>query len=412
MKLLLLFTLLATLLIAKEQKQTNSLIIHKPFDAALFAITQNYDYSIAAAGFSNNYKVHTQTSKSYSDPFSYLADISNAYGPRMTLVSCTAQMQKIRSKVLTLHEFSKAVALKKTPRNGYFVGGYTTDGKLLVLKLTANGDKLFSKKFGTQNYNKLHQLLLLQDGGVLAIASSFTTRNPKEPIFQTGLGDNDIFLTRLSKNGTILWSKKYGGASDDRGIDAAEADDGTLYLLSTRTDQEKKSIKVMRLSQHGDRLWSFTIPTDAKTYPFIKAHRIISLRDGSFVILLSQIDTTAKEQIRILKIDAQRHILLDRTIATKESARLVDLKAFRDGRLAAVGFIDSKKKSHDGVVMIFSAALDLLQQHSYGGESYDNFYALTILHNSKIAVVGEYTPADSQEHNMWLLLLRPDGTKE
>ena len=152
----------------------------------------------------------------------------------MQLIKIDASGKIILDKSSALSQFSKAVAITKTPTNGYYVGGHTMDGQLILLKLDSSANLIFKKTFGTKNFDKLNNIVQLSDGGVLAVGSSTTSRNQNDSLFQTGLGLNDIFLTRFSKDGHILWSKKYGTQYDDRGIDAVEAYDGSIIVISTK----------------------------------------------------------------------------------------------------------------------------------------------------------------------------------
>jgi hypothetical protein len=143
MKLLLSLLLLFTSLLAEDNNF--SVIVNKPFDAALFDITEDHDRTITAVGFSNEFKQDANPSKTYTNAFDYLASVSNKYGSQMTLIKVNNQAEIILQKVAHLSRFNKAIAVVKTPTNGYFIGGYTMDGSLLVAKLDANANILYSK---------------------------------------------------------------------------------------------------------------------------------------------------------------------------------------------------------------------------------------------------------------------------
>ena len=408
MKLLLFFLLSSALLYASTAKKF-SLIIHKPFDAALFDITEDYDRTISAVGFSNEFQGSSATQESYSNAFDYLESLSSKYGAQMTLVKVNNNAQLIRSKVAKLSRFNKAVALVKTPTNGYFIGGYTLDGSLLVAKLDANANILYSKIFGTKNYDRMNNLVLLSDGGVLAVGSSFTSRDTNDAMFATGLGNNDIFLTRFSKEGHILWSKKYGTAYDDQGIDAVEAADGSIIVVSTMASEKKRDVNFMRITENGNKIWLNHFITQTTQHNLVVPKKIIRLRDNSFVVALIQYNQVQKEHIRLVKFDLYQNILQDREIQTTYPSGLNDIKEFSNGTLMGVGYVKDKHNT-DGLAMLLDSDLSLLRQEHYGGENFDIFYALTILHNSQVAVAGVHTDNNSQEKNMWIVKLNHDAS--
>jgi len=382
-----------------------SLIIHKPFDAALFDITEDYDRTISAVGFVKKYKQHSNAANSYTNAFDYLDSVSDNYGYQMHLLKVNSKAQIILSKTAKLNQFNTAVSLQKTPSNGYFIGGYTMDGSLLLVKLDAQANLLYYKKFGTKNFDKMNSLVLLRDGGVLAVGFSVTSRNTHDSMFETGLGNDDIFITRFSKNGQMLWSKKYGTLHDDRGINAVEANDGSIVVIATTQYDKNKDITLMRLSENGNKIWL----KHFKNRELTQAKKIIKLKDGNFLIALSQYDSFNKEHIRLIKFDLYKNILIDNNISTTYSSALNDLGEFSNGKIIGAGYVKDKFNT-DGLVMIFDSNLELLTQEHYGDKNYDLFNALHILHNSQVVVAGIHTDNNSQEENMWLLKLNNDAT--
>jgi len=399
MKLALLLTLLIYSLLHAETPDF-SVIVKQPFDAALFDVTQDYDRSISAVGFSKEFKQSSQTSQAYTDAFEYLASVSQKYGSQMHIVKVDNDANILFSKISHLSRFNKAIAVVKTPTNGYYVGGYTLDGELMILKLDSNANLIYSKMFGTKNYDRMHDLLLMGDGGVLAIGSSITTRSSQDNLFETGLGNNDIFITRFSKNGNKLWSKKYGTQYDDEGIDAVEAADGSIIVLGKTSYDLHRDVTLMRLSENGNKIWLKHTQGENLTLP----SKIIKLRDNNFVISLIQYNEMQQEHIRLIKFDLYQNILIDRDIFTTYPSGLNDIQEFSDGSLVGVGYVKDIQ-NRDALAMLLDSNLRMLRQEHYGDENDDLFYATKILHNSQVAAVGVHTNKNSQESNMWIVKL-------
>lgn len=253
MRIFIFLSLLLSCIYAKDADF--SVILKKPFNNALFDITQDYDGQISAVGFSKEYKnTSNSQNNTYTNAFDYLASIADAHGPQMHLIKIDNYADITLSKATNMSRFSEAIALVKTPSNGYFVGGHTMEGSLVVLKLDSNANIIFNKTFGTKNFDKMSNLIKLSDGGILAIGSSTTSRSINDNLFETGLGLNDIYLARFSKEGRILWSKKYGTEYDDVGVDAVEANDGSILVLSTTSYDKHRDVTMMRLSENGDKI--------------------------------------------------------------------------------------------------------------------------------------------------------------
>lgn len=383
-----------------------SVIINEPFNDSLFDITQDYDRELSAVGFSREYKQSPINKRRvYTNPFNYLSSTSNTHGSQMHLLKIDEYANIILNKAIKMPHFSEAVAVKKTPSNGYFIGGYTFDGSLIVLKLDANGNIIFNKSFGTKNYDRMSNLIKLNDGGILAIGTSITSRSQEDYLFETGLGLNDIYLTRFSKHGTKLWSKKYGTEHDDIGIDAVEAFDGSIIVLSTTNYDQNKNVTFMRITENGDKVWV----ENYKSKETITPSKIIRLRDNNFLLSLTQKDEMGKKQIKLVKFDLHKNILIDQMIHTTYSSELKDIKEYSDGSIIGVGYVRDAYNT-DALVMILDSKLDMLHQEHYGEKNYDIFNAVTILHNSQAAAAGIYTYKNSQDSNMWVVKVNRDAT--
>jgi outer membrane protein OmpA-like peptidoglycan-associated protein len=399
---LLLFLLLSCSLIANTNNF--SVIVDKPFNDALYDVTEDYDRTISAIGFSKSFKA-TNNNQTYNNAFDFLESISDSHGSQMHLLKVDNDANIKISKAAKLPKFNEAIALVKTPSNGYFVGGYTLEGSLLLAKLDTKGDILFTKLFGTSNNDTMNDLIALKDGGVLAIGSSTTTRSKNDNLFQSGLGLNDISLTRFSKDGKILWSKKYGTSYDDSGIDAVEAQDGSIIVVAKTTYDKYKNVTLMRISENGTKIWLKHYKSENTITPY----KLIRLKDNNFLLSMGQKDSMQKEQIRLIKFDIQKNIILDKNVRTTYSSALKDIKEFSNSNLMAVGYVKDTYNT-DALVMLLDSNLNMLYQEHYGTDNYDVFNSLHILHNSQVAAAGITTSEKSQESNMWLVKLNPDGT--
>lgn len=405
MKLILIFAILFLPNITYAKGSDYSLAIDKPFNNELFAIEQDYDRTLTAVGFVNKYKTSSTSSNTYTNPFDYLKSVGNSYGTQMQIIKVDDGANIIIDKSGSLSGFAKAISLAKTPRNGYYVGGQTMDGELILLKLNSDANTIFKRVFGTKNYDSLSKIIKLNDGGVLAIGTSSTSRDQYDPMFKTGLGLNDIFITRFSKGGYELWSKKFGTANDDEGIDAVEAADGSIIVLGKTLNKQNKNLTIMRIDQNGNKIWLKEINDNDQITP----RKILRLRDNNFLLALSYVNELKKEQVRFIKFDLRQNILADKSIYTAYSSSLLDIKEFSDGDIIGVGYVKDTFNT-DGLVMAFDSKLNLLYQDHFGKSNYDLLNSLVILNNSQVAAAGITTAENSQESNMWILKLNRDAT--
>jgi len=229
--------------------------------------------------------------------------------------------------------------------SGYLVGGYAKDGRLIVVKLNSSAHLVFSKEFADEHYN----------------SSSMSRVTTYGSIYNNGLGLHDILLVCLSKNGAVLWKRKFGTPYDDRGIDVVAANDGSIVVLGETYYKKDKTIVLMRVTNYGDKIWYKTYLDKQHLIPYSLA----KLRDNKFII---SFDTVSNEQQQI------------------------NLTTF-----------------DIGLWMKLSTSLHLILQRHYGGRYFDSFNSFAILRDGNYVVVGNKTGKNPEVSNMWILQLNPSG---
>lgn len=404
------FPLLCTILYALcGHAATNeySIVIKGPFDSALFDITQGHDRSLNTVGYSHHFISSPASSRTYTDAFEYLSSLQNGSGDQVRLIRLDDAGKSTLDTSMKLVQFNRAVSLVNTPSNGYFIGGSLQNGQLFVANLSNSGNTNFLHQFGTANHDSMSRLIELNDGGVLAVGSSATSRSYSDDIHSQGLGLNDIYLTRFSKSGQKIWSKKYGTSDDDQGIAAAEARDGSLLVTGSTKNAGGTRLTLMRLSENGDKIWMQPYGKNEHCVP----HDIISLRDGSFILSLSILDKSKGDQIRLIKFDLQGNISTEKNVPTQRSNALLRLKEQSNGRIIGVGYsTDRANADTDAIAMLFDPELRTLWDHRYGGKNRDLFRSVTVLHDGRFAAVGETVSPGSEISDMWIVKLNDDGS--
>jgi outer membrane protein OmpA-like peptidoglycan-associated protein len=405
MRFLLLF--ISIFLYASQPLDKYSVVIGGPFTDALYDITQDHDAQISSVGFSQKFQTVKRKPKTYTNPFDYLESLNEAKGEQIRLIKLDESAQTTLDTSMKLPVFNRASSLIKTPANGYFIGGDTQEGELLVIHLDDNGRVLFNRQFGTRNFDRMHKLVALRDGGVLAVGSSITSRDFADPMYEQGLGLNDIYLTRFSKSGQKLWSKKYGTIHDDRGIDATEAYDGSILVVATTDIGKDRGITLMRLSENGDKIWLNHYGKSG----VLNVYDLITLRDEHFLASLSYQHPEKGEQIRLVKFDLQQNLLAEHNITTDKSSAIYSIKEQSNGKIIGVGYTtDDRHINTDAFAISLDPLLKPLWQHNYGNDSRNLFRSVVVLRDGNVAAAGETVASGSEVTNMWIVKLAPDGS--
>lgn len=170
-----------------------------------------------------------------------------------------------------------AMEMKQTADGGYILVGYTFSfgagsSDVYVVRTDAAGNVLWQKTFGA-NLNEIgHSILETDDGGfvICGEAESF------------GAGNQDVYVLKISREGSLEWSKTYGGEDYEAGLSIAQsADLGYAIAGYTRGyGAGAEDFFLIKTNTNGDLEWAKTFggPSDDS------AKSILSANDKGFVM--------------------------------------------------------------------------------------------------------------------------------
>ncbi len=195
-----------------------------------------------------------------------------------------------------------ALSVQQTKDKGYVISGvhesFLAGGKLFyVLKLTKDGKKDWEKTFGAGKEELASSVFQTDDGGY--VVAGFTT--------SMGAGGADILVVKTNSNGEKEWSRTFGGAKDDYANSIAQTNDGG-YIIAGYTESKgkgQKDILVLKLNRDGTKTWSSTFGTRNDDV----ATSVRQTKDGGYVvggfvqtkkrgkdIVILKLDTNGKKQ--------------------------------------------------------------------------------------------------------------------
>jgi hypothetical protein len=170
----------------------------------------------------------------------------------------------------------RARSVQETIDGGYVVAGYTWSSSeredVYILKLDARGNKLWEKTFGGSDNDGAWSIQQTNDGGyiVAGYTSSF------------GAGSYDVYVLKLDTSGKEVWSKTFGGSSDDLAWSIQQTDDGGCivagYTKSFGAGSE--DVYILKLDANGNKLWEKTFGGSYDE----RAYCIQQTRDGGYIV--------------------------------------------------------------------------------------------------------------------------------
>ena len=102
---------------------------------------------------------------------------------------------------------------------------------LFVSKFSSNGSLIWSTYFGGSSLEKIYDLLIDKNNNILLIGDTTSIDFPvKNAYSDTNNGYTDIFISKFASNGSLLWSTYFGGSFSDSHVTANIDLDGNIVM--------------------------------------------------------------------------------------------------------------------------------------------------------------------------------------
>jgi len=170
--------------------------------------------------------------------------------------------------------------------SGFHNGGNPSNNynDIWITKISSTGALLWQKCLGGSYYDNYVDMYLLNDGNIML----FSTSNSSDGDVTDNHGGNDYWVVKLTPNGIIDWKKSYGGSSDDSLRTVILLDNGN-FLLAGDTMSSNGDVN----NNHGSNdIWIIKIDTNGnlisqKTYGGSQSeglNTIIKTTDSGYII--------------------------------------------------------------------------------------------------------------------------------
>jgi hypothetical protein len=256
-------------------------------------------------------------------------------------------------------------AVQQTSDGGYIIAGYTHSfgsGKsdVYLIKTDADGDTLWTRTYGGIDYDFGYHVQQVADSGYIIVGS---TRS-------FGAGGEDVYLIKTDAKGNTLWTKTFGGSSDDWGYCVQQTSD-TGYIIVGYTDSfgaGPSDVYLIKTDADGDTLWTRTYGGSNHDGGLF----VQQTSDGGYIITgLSRSFnvglTFPVNDVYLVKTDAKGNILWSRTYGSARDDMGSCVQQTTDGGYIIAGYTwPSGAPDTDVYLVKTNAKGDTLWTRNYG----------------------------------------------
>jgi hypothetical protein len=252
-------------------------------------------------------------------------------------------------------------SIVQTPDSGFLLAGYFYDGDMLVyfIRTNAEGDTLWSRCYAKNGFNaQVYSVQITYDGGFVAVGSMqeqftadvdafiFKTDSAGNFLWARGFGDTgyeyaqqvqvcsdsgfviaavtysfgaglaDYFLVKTNSLGNLLWSKTYGGASDDRSESVVQTSDGGFLFTgeSASNSQGNFDICMVRTNGAGDTVWTKNVGSIQNN----EGYSLTLTSDSAFAIAGYYYSVLGNNDLLLMKASASDFLACTETSTTMQ----------------------------------------------------------------------------------------------
>ena len=197
--------------------------------------------------------------------------LGGSFDADVWLIRLNAGGEKVWERAFGGNEDENALSVKQTANGGFIVAGWSASGLSgnktspplgredgWVIRLDAQGNKLWERTFGGASLEYFFQVHELFDGGF--ILGGFSTSCPN-----CVNGEADCWIVRIDGQGNKLWERFYGGTRSEPLFDLQPTSDGGFILgggsasppgvNKTSPNFGGYDFWVVRLDGSGNKLW-------------------------------------------------------------------------------------------------------------------------------------------------------------
>ena len=322
-----------------------------------------------------------------------------------------------------------------------------TSDKTTAENYDFKGELVWNKSFGGSQEDKANSIVLTPDGGMLVLG--FTNSNDGDVV--KSHNQIDLWLTKYDTNGNLLWSKTIGGSMDDFGTSIIASNDGNYIIAgySGSSDGDVPSnlgmhdFYISKITGNGEILWS-------KNYGFLShdhAHKVIQTTDGGYFIAgyadyagidgsggsgnnggghgMGKVASVSKHGVGEyfgIKLDTNGNFKWYRYFGGTNNDRINDVVEANDGGLILVGYSESSnfdvtdnKGSYDYWVIKLHDDGELHWKKNYGGSDIDQAFSIAKTGNNSYLIAGRSNSIDGDITNphgnfdAWIINIDDEG---
>ncbi|GAB1856044.1 lipoprotein [Flavobacteriaceae bacterium MHTCC 0001] len=217
-------------------------------------------------------------------------------------------------------------------------------GDYWAVKLNANGEIQWSKFFGGTFTDTPYDVVATNDNSFIIVGSS----DSNDVDITSNKGTYDFWVVKISNSGDLIWEQSFGGSQIDEAWGIVKSNDGNFIVTGDTRSNDKDVSKnngaadifITKISTNGDLIWQKTIGGTS----FDASRSISKTMDGGYVISGSSRSSNGditknkgQNDALVVKLDNSGNVQWQKTVGGTNVDIAFDAIELDDGSIIAVG---------------------------------------------------------------------------
>ena len=292
-------------------------------------------------------------------------------------------------------------SVQQTADSGYIIGGATesldTLGDAWLVQTDARGDTLWTRTYGGPSEDGLDEAALTTDGGYVAVGSTASF----------GAGAYDVWLIKTDSRGDTSWTRTFGGTNDEYGASVQQTSDGGYIIAGVTWSYGAggADVYLIKTNAAGDTQWTRTFGGPIDDYGLCARQT----RDGGYIVggwTMSYPDSSV--YIWLIKTNANGDTLWTRKIGdTLGETEGGPVEQLDDGGYIIAGCVD--RTISDVYLARTDSNGDTIWTRTFGGSSFDVGYSVQKTADGGYVIGGETYSFGAGQSDYYLIKTDANG---
>jgi hypothetical protein len=223
-------------------------------------------------------------------------------------------------------------SVQQTTDSGYIITGYTSSfgsgsSDIWLIKTDSSGDTLWTKTFGGTHTEQGYSVQQTTDGGYIIVGK----------IWSVSAGTYDVWLIKTDASGDTLWTKAFGESGNEQGLSVQQTTDLGFIIVGTKISSGGfyHDVWLIKTDTSGDTIWTKTFGGDSDD----ECLSIRQTEDEGYIIAGSTASYSAGTDydVWLIKTDASGDTLWTKTFGGSDNDYGSSVQQTTDGGFILIG---------------------------------------------------------------------------